>query len=73
LHSDRIIIFGGTSTVAADDLAPGDSLYVLYLPTFYWQIPMVTGQIPKSRMFHKANVIDDYMVVTFGKYFYLYF
>jgi len=53
LHSDRIIIFGGTSTVAADDLAPGDSLYVLYLPTFYWQIPMVTGQIPKAECFIK--------------------
>jgi hypothetical protein len=68
LDGKRIIIFGGTATVDSDPLAPGDSLYVLNLVNFEWSIPKTSGQIPNSRMYHKANVIDNYMVITFGMY-----
>jgi hypothetical protein len=68
LDGQRIIIFGGTATVTVDPLTPGDSLYVLNLINFEWSIPKISGQIPNSRIFHKANVIGKYMAVSFGKY-----
>ena len=66
-------MFGGTATLNSDSLAPGDSLYVLNLANFEWSIPKTSGKIPKSRMYHKANVIDKYMVISFGKYDILYY
>ncbi|RIA96727.1 hypothetical protein C1645_871834 [Glomus cerebriforme] len=66
LDGQSIIIFGGTATATNDNLTPEDSLYVLNLNNFEWYIPTISGQIPKSRMFHKANVIANYMVVSFG-------
>ncbi|RIA84171.1 hypothetical protein C1645_742536 [Glomus cerebriforme] len=64
LDGQRIIIFGGITTTAG--LAPEDSLYELNLINFEWYIPKISGQIPKSRAYHKANVIGNYMVVSFG-------
>ncbi|CAB5396030.1 unnamed protein product [Rhizophagus irregularis] len=66
LDGQRIIIFGGTTTVARNNLTIEDSLYELNLINFEWRIPKISGQIPKSRMYHKANVIEKYMVVSFG-------
>ncbi|CAB4393088.1 unnamed protein product [Rhizophagus irregularis] len=66
LDGQRIIIFGGTTTVARNNLTIEDSLYELNLINFEWRIPKFSGQIPKSRMYHKANVIEKYMVVSFG-------
>jgi hypothetical protein len=68
LDGQRIIMFGGTATLNSDPLAPEDSLYVLNIVNFEWSIPKTSGQIPNSRMFHKANIIDKYMVITFGMY-----
>ena len=65
LDGQRAIIFGGSAT---KDLSPGNSLYALNLINFEWYIPKTSGQIPKSRMFHRANVIGKYMVISFGKF-----
>ncbi|GBB99631.1 hypothetical protein RclHR1_03590006 [Rhizophagus clarus] len=66
LDSQRIIIFGGNSTVTGYNLTIEDSLYEVNLINFEWSIPKISGQIPKSRMYHRANVIGKYMVVSFG-------
>ncbi|CAB5117355.1 unnamed protein product [Rhizophagus irregularis] len=68
LDDKRVIIFGGTPfTTDYADLTPDDSIYELSLDNFEWRIPKTSGQIPKSRMFHKANVIGKYMVISFGR------
>ena len=65
----RIIIFGGTASVNnIIPLTPGDSLYILDLTNFVWSIPNTSGTNPNSRLYHTANVIGKYMVVSFGKY-----
>ncbi|PKB94949.1 hypothetical protein RhiirA5_476836 [Rhizophagus irregularis] len=66
LDGQRIIIYGGTATVSNDNLTPEDSLYELNVINFEWRIPNISGKIPKSRLYHKANVIGKYMVITFG-------
>ncbi|PKC67293.1 galactose oxidase [Rhizophagus irregularis] len=60
LDGNRVIIFGGFG------ISSKDALYVLNLTNFEWKVPFVIGEIPASRYWHKANVISDYMVVTFG-------
>jgi len=62
LDGQRTIIFGG------ENLALGNSLYTLNLINFEWYIPKTSGQIPRDRKFHKANVIGKYMVISFGKF-----
>ena len=64
LDGQRIIIFGGTSR---DPIQPQDSLYVLDLSSFEWYIPKVSGKIPSPRINHRANVVENYMVVSFGE------
>jgi len=61
LDGQRIIIFGGITTSEI-------SLYVLDLIKFEWYIPNVSGKNPSSRIYHKANVIGKYMVISFGMY-----
>ena len=63
-----IIVFGGTTTTTNANIAPSDSLHVLNLNNFEWSTPKISGNIPTPRMYHKANVIGKYMIVTFGKY-----
>jgi hypothetical protein len=63
LDGQRIIIFGGESYGSI----PQDSLYVLDLKNYEWYIPKISGTIPSSRYRHQANVIGEYMVVSFGK------
>ncbi|RIA96729.1 hypothetical protein C1645_871835 [Glomus cerebriforme] len=60
LDGQKIIIFGGTATDAEN------SLCILNLTDFEWYIPKISGQIPKGRMYHQANVIGNYMVISFG-------
>jgi hypothetical protein len=67
LDSQKVIIFGGAVNTY-DNLAPGDSIYVLNLNNFEWYVPKVSGKIPNSRAQHTANVIGKYMVISFGKY-----
>jgi len=62
LDGQRLIIYGGF------ELPPEDSLYVLDLATLRWSIPKTSGNPPKSRFHHQANVIGNYMVISFGKY-----
>ena len=68
LDGQSVIIFGGTATLNNDPIVPEDSIYVLNITNFEWSIPKVSGQIPKSRVWHRADVIGKYMVVSFGKY-----
>jgi len=62
LDSQKVIIFGGFR------IPSNDALYVLDLNNFEWYVPNVVGTPPSSRYDHKANVIDGYMVISFGKY-----
>ncbi|CAB5344573.1 unnamed protein product [Rhizophagus irregularis] len=55
-----IIIFGGFNVVNTD------SLYILDTINLEWDVPNVTGQLPANRYNHKANVIGNFMVVSFG-------
>ena len=57
LDRQSVIIFGGP---------PEDPLYVLNSTNFSWFIPKISGQFPKGRNYHKANVIGKYMVISFG-------
>ncbi|RIA96740.1 hypothetical protein C1645_814924 [Glomus cerebriforme] len=61
LDGQRVIIFGGIGVNSTD------ALYVLNLSDFKWYIPKVSGTIPESRNNHKANVIGNYLVITFGQ------
>ncbi|CAG8530091.1 6737_t:CDS:2 [Funneliformis caledonium] len=63
LDGRRIIIFGGYHLKSLD---PQDSLYVLDLTNFRWYTPKISGKVPSSRIFHQANVIEHYMVISFG-------
>ncbi len=49
-------------------IQPQDSLYVLDLVNYEWYIPNISGERPDSRIYHKANVIGKYMVISFGTY-----
>ncbi|CAG8649755.1 14089_t:CDS:2 [Funneliformis caledonium] len=64
LDEQRIIIFGGTNNL--NNLTPREALYVLNLVNFEWSIPKVSGKIPGSRYWHQANVVEKYMVISFG-------
>ena len=67
MDGQRIIIYGGFGFDGIIDA--DDSLYVLDLTNFSWDIAKTSGNPPQSgRYWHKANVIAKYMVITFGKY-----
>ena|ERR1044071_916028 len=70
LDGQRIIIFGGKigKPDREDEISSQDSLYALNLTDFGWYVPSITGDRPSSRYHHQANVIRNYMVITFGKY-----
>ncbi|CAB5209779.1 unnamed protein product [Rhizophagus irregularis] len=63
LDGQRVIIYGGSITESVD------SLYELNLINFEWRIPKTSGQTPASREYHRANVIGNYMVITFGMFY----
>lgn len=65
LDGQKIIIFGGFNDFS---LKANESLYILNLTNFEWYIPRISGKIPKNRYYHKANVIDNYMIISFGKH-----
>ncbi|RGB34618.1 hypothetical protein C1646_668381 [Rhizophagus diaphanus] len=62
----RVIIYGGVPAVN-QKFTPEDSFYELNVINFEWRIPKISGKIPKSRAYHRANVIGKYMVITFGE------
>ena len=68
LDGQSAIIFGGSGYVGKKILEPKDSLYVLNLNNYEWNKPTPSGQIPKSRLYHQANVVGKFMIVSFGKY-----
>ncbi|RIA94326.1 hypothetical protein C1645_818133, partial [Glomus cerebriforme] len=57
-----VIIFGGYFN---DPGYLDPALYVLDLTHFTWYVPKVSGIIPSPRVWHKANVIGKYMVISF--------
>ncbi|CAG8759503.1 16272_t:CDS:2, partial [Funneliformis caledonium] len=65
LDGQQLIIFGGRNQTN-EQFNRIDSLYTLNLSNFMWNIPKVSGDIPSSRSYHRANVIDKYMVISFG-------
>ncbi|RIA96736.1 hypothetical protein C1645_814920 [Glomus cerebriforme] len=64
LDGQRVIIFGGYGN--GEIVNSQDSLYVLNINTFEWSIPKISGNITSSRYLHKANLIGNYMVISFG-------
>ncbi|CAG8721767.1 11103_t:CDS:2 [Rhizophagus irregularis] len=59
----------GFSAILGFFINPGyldTTLYVLDLANYNWYIPKISGKILKPRVFHKANVIGKYMVISFG-------
>ncbi|GES91938.1 kinase-like domain-containing protein [Rhizophagus clarus] len=64
LDGQKIIIFGGSNN---SNLKANESLYILNLTNFEWYIPRISGRIPKNRYYHKANVINNYMIISFGR------
>ncbi|GES82202.1 hypothetical protein GLOIN_2v1780468 [Rhizophagus clarus] len=63
LDAQKVIIYGGYFN---DPGYLDNTLYVLDLTDFNWYIPNVTGNIPKPRANHKANIIGKYMIISFG-------
>ena len=46
-----------------------DSLYVLDINNWEWGIPKISGTFPTVVTHsHRANIMDKYMIVTFGNY-----
>ena len=45
-----------------------NSLHELNLINFEWYVPNTSGKTPNFRYDHQANVIEKYMVISFGKY-----
>ena len=66
MDGQRVIIFGGANK--NDNVLLPEALYVLNLTNFEWSIPKTSGKPAESRRWHEANVIGNYMVITFGKY-----
>ncbi|CAI2177042.1 14463_t:CDS:2 [Funneliformis geosporum] len=64
LDGQQVIMFGGWNE---NNISTADSLYTLNLSTFRWQIPNVSGKLPNSRYYHRANVIGKYMVISFDQ------
>ncbi|CAI2188853.1 9996_t:CDS:2, partial [Funneliformis geosporum] len=62
--SNQFLLYIGTNNL--NNLKPQEALYVLNLANYEWYIPKITGIIPGSRYWHKANVIGRYMVISFG-------
>ena len=60
-------MYGGYGVLMVD-INPAESLYVLDIKTYRWYIPKISGNIPNTRYYHKANVIGKYMVISFGNY-----
>ncbi|RIA89549.1 hypothetical protein C1645_824736 [Glomus cerebriforme] len=68
LDGQQIIIFGGGQQVGVAEITiPNDALYTLNINTFEWNIPNISGEIPRARIYHKANIIGKYMVISFGE------
>ncbi|CAG8610382.1 8326_t:CDS:2 [Funneliformis caledonium] len=67
LDGRRIIIYGGYQL---GPLVPQDPLYVLDLINFKRYVPKISGSVPISRVFHQANLIGNYMAISFGKGYY---
>ncbi|RIA89547.1 hypothetical protein C1645_738567 [Glomus cerebriforme] len=66
LDGQQIIIFGGKQSGTTGNIILNDSLYTLNINTFEWNIPNISGEIPRARSYHKANVIGKYMVISYG-------
>ncbi|PKK72337.1 galactose oxidase [Rhizophagus irregularis] len=65
LDGEQVIVYGGLGNKNII-INPEESLYTLNINTFEWSIPKITGNIPSCRYMHRANVIGNYMVATFG-------
>ena len=71
MDGQRVIIFGGYefSTTTTSPVPEDLSLYELSLTNFEWTTPKTSGQSPKFyRYGHSADIIGNYMVISFGKY-----
>ncbi|PKY21515.1 hypothetical protein RhiirB3_435139 [Rhizophagus irregularis] len=61
-------LYGGYRDDVTKPPKPVDSpLYELKLINFEWRIPKTSGQTLAFRYGHAANVIDKYMVISFGE------
>jgi len=59
------MIFGGFATTKVS--VTQNPLYELDLINFEWYIPKTSGKMPVCQFAHQENVVDKYMIISFGK------
>lgn len=60
---NRIIVYGG---VRDDNSEALPQLVVLNTNDYKWTTPKI--EEIESRVLHKANLVNDYMIISFGKF-----
>ncbi len=63
LYQNSMIIFGGEDNETSESLS---DVHLLDLETWTWMQPQVSGEIPPSRSFHTAILVQDSMLVWGG-------
>lgn len=64
LDGKSVIIFGGG--MPEDDHMPLNDVFILELETMRWTAPSINGIPPKPRRYHKAFLVDNFMLIAFG-------
>ncbi|KAI8882593.1 galactose oxidase [Backusella circina FSU 941] len=64
LDGKSVIVFGGGTP--DDDHTQLNDVFILELATMRWIAPSIKGVPPQPRKYHKAYLVDDYMLVVFG-------
>ncbi|KAI7889208.1 uncharacterized protein EV154DRAFT_424297 [Mucor mucedo] len=64
LDGKSVIIFGGG--MPEDGHGQLNDVFILELETMRWKAPSIKGVPPKPRRYHKAYLVDDVLLVTFG-------
>ncbi|GAN06340.1 kelch repeatcontaining protein [Mucor ambiguus] len=59
-----VIVFGGG--MPEDEHTQMNDVFILELATMRWTAPSIKGVPPKPRRYHKAYLVDDFMLVVFG-------
>ncbi|KAI8643455.1 hypothetical protein BD408DRAFT_431485 [Parasitella parasitica] len=64
LDGKSVIVFGGG--MPEDKNTQMNDVFILELSTMRWTAPSIKGVPPKPRRYHKAYLVDNFMLVAFG-------
>ncbi|CEP16492.1 hypothetical protein [Parasitella parasitica] len=64
LDGKSVIVFGGG--MPEDKSTQMNDVFILELATMRWTAPSIKGVPPKPRRYHKAYLVDNFMLVAFG-------